>query len=311
MSRLYSRMSAEEMTSDPIFRRDDGGDVSNVRMLSRYVDGVDQCPDMGMPPYDPCLFTSCGAGGICRPVLLDGMEAPAAGCGCVDGATARTTFDPASLSLQADGTATPGAAVVCQDARMSFVNPGDEAAGGGAMPNPCQNFDCGPDGECLSVNMTPTCVCDRGFVALGSFAADGTRSTRCEQPMIEVPDSFYTQRLPDLPPELPGGRLMEVDPMRPVVNPTIGDMGSMGMPVPNDGPPGAGEDEPTGEGAAGQGSGPTSGPDKTPGSTSGADAEDGGPCAVRAPGSPRGDGAAPLALWLLGLSWLYRRVRRS
>ena len=56
------------------------------------------CPDSptgtAADPADPCLFTSCGAGGICRPVMLEGAIAPVAGCGCVDGATARTTFDP-------------------------------------------------------------------------------------------------------------------------------------------------------------------------------------------------------------------------
>jgi hypothetical protein len=307
MTRLYSRLSPEEMTSDPIFRRDDGGDVSNVHMLSRLVDGVDLCPDMGMtpPPYDPCLFTSCGAGGICRPVQLDGMEAKVAGCGCIDGATARTTFDPVAVTMQPDGTTAPAATVVCQDARMSFVNPGDVTASGVEMLDPCQTFDCGPNGECLAINMTPTCVCDRGFVALGSFADDGARATRCEQPTIAVPDAFYAQRLPDLPPELPGGRLMEVDPMRPVVEPSMDDLGSKGMPVPD----AAGDDEDGSgvpSGAAGASSGGGAGEAaQRPGD---GDADDDGGCAVRAAG---GRGSASVALlWLLGFAWLHRRRNR-
>jgi MYXO-CTERM domain-containing protein len=291
LTRLYSRLSAEEMTSDPIFRRDAGSDVSNVHMLSRHVDGVDLCPEGDPVPFDPCLFTSCGAGGICRPVRLDGADAKVvAGCGCLAGSTARTTFDPSSIGRQAaDGP--PAATVVCQDARMSFMNPGDVAASGGAMTDPCQSFDCGPNGECLAVNMTPTCVCDRGFVALGSFAADGTRSTRCEQPMLAVPDAFYAQRLPDLPTELPGGRVMAVDPMLPVIEPSMDDLGSMGMPVP-------------GGAADGPASDPGRGDDGAPGSV---DESGDGSCGVSAPGAGRG-GAFGL-LWL-ALAWCVRRQRR-
>jgi hypothetical protein len=303
VTRLYSRLSAEEMTSDPIFRRDDGPDVSNVRQLARIVDGVDQCPGPNMPwPYDPCLFTSCGAGGICRPVLLDGMDQLVAACGCVDGATARTTFNPAVVSFRPDGTAVPGATAVCQDARMSFVNPGDVAASGGAMLDPCQTFDCGENGECLAINMTPTCVCDRGFVALGRFAADGTRTTRCEQPTIAVPDEFYTQRLPDLPEELPGGRAMEVDPMRPVVEPSMDDLGSTGMPVPRD------DESAPATGSAGAPSAqPEEGekPGETPaGVDSGVDRNGG--CAVGAPRAERQRLALAL-LMLIGVTWLRRR----
>jgi hypothetical protein len=303
VSRLYARLSAEEMTSDPIFHRDNGDDVSNIHMLSRYVDGVDMCPDMPVS-IDPCLFASCGAGGICRPVQLDGMDSPVAGCGCVDGATARTTFDPSSVSLQADGTTAPAATVVCQDARMSFVNPGDEVAGGAAMPDPCQTFDCGTHGECLSVNMTPTCVCDRGFVALGNFAADGTRSTHCEQPMVVVPDEFYGQRLPDLPEELPGGRVMpEVDPMLPVVEPSMDDLGSHGMPVPD----GDSNQPMSMMGTAGQGGTVTT---TTPGSTPDSNAGDSDDCAVSTVGSRSERGTAGLALLALaGAAWLLRRRR--
>jgi hypothetical protein len=297
VTRLYTRLSAEEMSSDPIFRRDDGGDVSNMHVLAREVDGVNLCPDPGTPPLvDPCMFTTCGAGGICRPVLLDGMEAQVAGCACVDGATARTTFDPVSVIVNADGTTAPAPTVVCQDARLSFVNPGDTAAGGAETLDPCQNFDCGGNGECLAINMTPTCVCDRGFVALGSFAADGARATRCEQPMIAVPEEFYRQRLPDLPAELPGGRVMEteVDPMLPVVEPTLDDMGSMGMPVPrgDDGlAPASGSAGDSGEQPSELASTPSR--------------EEHRNCTVSTPG---GRGSAQLgALWLLGLLWPHRR----
>jgi hypothetical protein len=305
VSRLYSRLSAEEMTSDPIFHRTSGGDVSRLHMLSRIVDGVDQCPDMPVS-IDPCLFTSCGAGGICRPVLLDGMESPVAGCGCIDGATARTTFDPISVSLQADGTTAPAAAVVCQDARMSFVNPGDKAANGAVMVDPCKNFDCGKSGECLAVNMTPTCVCDHGYVALGNFASDGSRSTHCEQPMIAVPKTFYGQRLPDLPTDLPGGRPMkDVDMMLPVIKPTMNDLGSMGMPVPHD-DGGTSNGGTSTSGSAGKGSDTTSGKtDTTPTMNTGSNDD----CSVSAPGAAGGTRAhvSFALLSVLGFAWLQRR----
>jgi hypothetical protein len=308
VSRLYSRLSAEEMTSDPIFHRTTGKDVPRLHMLSRIVDGVDQCPDMPVSS-DPCLFTSCGAGGICRPVMLDGMETPVAGCGCIDGATARTTFDPVSVSLQADGTTAPAAAVVCQDARMSFVNPGDKDASGAVMVDPCKSFDCGKSGECLAVNMTPTCVCDHGYVALGNFGSDGSRVTSCAKPMMAVPDAFYGQRLPDLPTELPGGRPMkDVDMMLPVIKPTMNDLGSMGAPIPHDdggkdnNPPASGGS--AGKGGGGTGVGTT---DTTPAMNNGSSDD----CSVSAPGATRGDRVpGVLALLSIGCAWLLRRRTR-
>jgi hypothetical protein len=243
ISRLYTRMSAEEMGIDPSFHKTNGGDVGNVHQLSRFVDGVDQCGDQ-LTPRDPCRFTSCGAGGICRPVMPPGATEPVAACGCVSGAAARTTFDPASVSLQASSGTTPAATVVCQDQRMSFVNPGDMMSSGEVMPDPCQGFDCGPEGECNAINMTPTCVCDQGYVAYGSFNADGTRKTTCAKPMLAVPSEFYLQRLPALPASLPGGRSVVVDMEMPVVRPSMSDLGSMSgaLPMPNPKPEAAADD---------------------------------------------------------------------
>jgi hypothetical protein len=230
VSRLYARLSAEEMTSDPVFHKVSAGDVANSHMLQRTVDGVDQCMATTDPP-DPCLFTSCGAGGICRPVLPAGAQQAVAGCGCLPGATARTTLDPSSVSLQAADGGSVAAAVVCQDVRMSFVNPGDKMDDGATMPDPCLDFDCGANGACIAINMTPTCACDPGFVAVGSFDASGTRSTACRKPMIEVPMAFYEQRLPDLPAELPGGRKQPGSKL-PVIKPSMNDLGSHSGALP-------------------------------------------------------------------------------
>ena len=229
LSRLYARLSAEEMTSDPIFHKVSAADVSRTHMLPSSAFARDSC----QPPQstDPCLFASCGAGGICRPVMLDGATQPVAGCGCLPGASARTTLDPASVSLQAS-SGSRVAAVVCQDVRMSFVNPGDTLANGATMGDPCLDFDCGKHGACVAVNMTPTCSCDAGYVAVGSFDASGARKTSCVDPMVDVPMAFYQQRLPDLPAELPGGRKMERSKL-PVIKPRIADLGSQGGAVPD------------------------------------------------------------------------------
>jgi MYXO-CTERM domain-containing protein len=79
------------------------------------------------------------------------------------------------------------------------------------------------------MNMTPTCVCDRGSVAVGSLAEDGTRLTNCVSPSETVPPSFYEWRLPDLPAELPGGREVVVPPPTTVGG---GGCSSTGAPAP-------------------------------------------------------------------------------
>jgi MYXO-CTERM domain-containing protein len=198
ISRLYTRLSAEEMVSDPIFRRSAGADVERWREIP-YDPDDDECVwDGSVPATSACDFIACGVGGTCAEVTQeDGTVI--AGCACVPGATARTTLAP-------DGTAT----VACQDMRMSFLNPGDrEVPGATPLPDPCVGFDCGA-GTCVPMNMTPTCVCDRGLVAVGAIDFDaGTRSTECVRPDTPIESGFYGQRLPERPLNLPGGR--EVD----------------------------------------------------------------------------------------------------
>jgi hypothetical protein len=103
LTRLYTRLSAEEMTADPVFGRSALGDVARERQLSRFVDGIDQCNDDLPTSTDPCDFTTCGAGGLCRPVSVVDPNAAASGvstelvvpgCACLPGATARATFAP-------------------------------------------------------------------------------------------------------------------------------------------------------------------------------------------------------------------------
>lgn len=194
MTRLYTRLSPEEMSSDPLFRRSEGGDVAREHTLSRYVDGVDMCPSSGeQPPVEPCDFATCGAGGLCRQ-----DDQGNTGCACVAEATARPT-----VGLYGS------AAVVCQDARMSFVNPGDvDNITGGIIADPCLATSCGDHGRCVAVNLTPTCSCDRGFIAV----ADGQGRATCVVPTEEVPADFYARSLPE--PANPGRSLVVPPPPR-------------------------------------------------------------------------------------------------
>jgi hypothetical protein len=238
LTRLYTRVSAEEMTSDPVFGRTTLGNVAREHQLSRFVNGVDQCGEDVRASTDPCDFATCGAGGLCRRVSVSdeaasamgiSAEIIAPGCACLPGATARATFAP-------DGSPT----VICQDGRMSFLNAGDrDEATGEVLPDACAGFDCGDHGQCTAMNMTPTCVCDRGFVAVGSFDPSGARRTRCVAPSDTVPSDFYEKRLPVLPQDLPGGReVMVPAAVPPVVTPpmTPEPTPNGGFPMPRDNP---------------------------------------------------------------------------
>ena len=232
LTRLYTRLSAEEMTSDPVLGRSALGDVSRSHQLSRIVDGVDQCPDTPVST-DPCDFATCGAGGLCRPAPQPGANqstseaALVAACACLPGATARATTAP-------DGSPT----VICQDGRMSFLNPGDrEIEGAAVLPDTCAGFDCGEHGQCITVNLTPTCVCDRGYVAVADASASGARTLDCIEPAEVVPAAFYDKRMAPLPSELPGGREVAIPAEAPVESPPDPVMPGVPEPAPAGGFP--------------------------------------------------------------------------
>lgn len=197
LTRLYARLSAEEMVSDPVFRRADNGEqVDRNKRLARTVGGEDMCPTPGEPrtTVDPCEFATCGAQGLCRQVTVEG-QAPVSGCACAAGTTARATAAP-------DGSVT----VICQDQRLSFVNPGVVDMVGGSsvvMEDPCESMNCGAGATCVSMNMTPTCVCAKGMVAVATGAG---RGTSCVVPDERVPDAFYLRSVPELDEEQERGR---------------------------------------------------------------------------------------------------------
>jgi hypothetical protein len=197
MTRLYTRVSPEEMTYDPSFRRSNKGDVSRFRTAKG---DADECRGDDTP--DPCDYVACGALGLCRTVVQDGQQVAA--CACAEGATARTTFE-ASTNQSAALLTT----VSCVDQRLSFLNPGDRNAAGEALSDPCVGVDCGGHGKCVAMNMTPTCACEHGYVAQGKVAADGTRSAVCLKPKLAVPDAFYNRRQLERDTTLPVGREMQ------------------------------------------------------------------------------------------------------
>ena len=291
MTRLYTRLSAEEMTLDPILGRSSLGDVAREHQLSKVVDGIDQCSTDLPESIDPCDFATCGAGGICRSVPTTddlGNEVRVAACGCVPGATARTTFAP-------DGSVT----VICQDQRLSFLNPGDQEAGMETLSDPCADFDCGAQGSCVPVNMTPTCVCDQGLVAMGSLSAEGARLTACVQPELAIPDSFYDRRLPDLPAAMPGGKEVSVPDPEPSASGGTGSGAGATDGEATDGSEGDAATSTTGGSSAGDPSGLQGEPSAV--------SSEGGGCTI---GHTKGRGAAAWTLLLLlGLGFCRRASR--
>jgi hypothetical protein len=194
MTRLYTRVSPEEMTYDPVFKRSSKGDVSRVRQLP---DG-DTCGGP-TPSTDPCDFVACGALGLCRSVMQG--DKLVAACACSDGATARTTFEADSSQSQTFATT-----VSCVDQRLSYLNPGDRNAAGEALSDPCVGIDCSGHGKCVAMNMTPTCECEHGYAAQGLVGTDGKRSAKCLKPSVAIPAEFYNRRTPPRDAKLPLGR---------------------------------------------------------------------------------------------------------
>ena len=196
MTRLHTRLSPEEMTYDPIFKKSLKEDVSAEKQLP-YVEEL--CDDdwENDPPPDPCDFNPCGAFGLCRSIEGEEGQAPLAACACVAGFTARTL--PGGDEYQPSQ-------VACIDKRLSFLNPGDADAAGNKLGDPCVGYDCGEHGRCVSMNMTPTCECDHGYVAGPTREKTGALS--CVQPTKVVPSTFYKKRPPSR--ELPAGREVTV-----------------------------------------------------------------------------------------------------
>jgi hypothetical protein len=167
LTRMYTRMSASEMTDDPSFAPG-GADVEGKIDLSDR-GPVDACtPHIESEPE--CGFTYCGRNGRCG-VTESGDE----GCICNTGMVARQVFEPTQQN--------PVAIVACQDPIEDLIGTPDQ------IGDPCDGFSCGDEGTCLPVNGFPTCSCNEGFTAVSDPSRPG--GVRCDATRV----SFDTARL--------------------------------------------------------------------------------------------------------------------
>lgn len=204
VTRLYTRLSPEEMDHDPAFVPVAGGDVVSRFVVPAPGGDVDACGGWELDDVDACDFAACGAGGACAEVATGG--AMQAGCACADGALARAGRDP-------DGGLTVG----CADARLNFTAVGLDV-GPVAFPDVCAQGDfCGENGECVMHNGFPSCRCDAGFVAVPVLDAMGMPVADCVAPAAPLDPRVVASialREPNLP--YPGRVTELADPTRPV-----------------------------------------------------------------------------------------------
>jgi hypothetical protein len=193
VTRLYSRMAAEEMTVDPYFKvASKQDDVSNLHYIETDPD-VDTCSDPPEPA--PCDFTYCGRSGACTEIVDSETDALMAVCACKSGSTARPTVTAGDTSQF--GVVAPE--LYCEPVSYDFSAPG-EADG---FSDPCDGFSCGSHGECITMNGNPTCNCEAGYGAAIHNTWDSTNqvldtSITCEEVDVTTLD------FPTLPP-IPAG----------------------------------------------------------------------------------------------------------
>lgn len=209
ITRLYTRVSPEEMDIDPLFEATGGPDFDGIRVIPD--NDQDACGG-GNEDFDACAFAACGAAGACAEVGEDGQRAQP-GCACADGALAR-----AALDANAPG----GITVACGDARMNFMQPIDPNAINPVDPDPllqtsqaCAGNPCGAMGECVVLNGFQSCACQPGAVAIGKTNESGQPQATCVAPKSapQVDPATIELRQPNLP--YPGRP--EADPIMPVV----------------------------------------------------------------------------------------------
>lgn len=204
VTRLYTRLSPEEMDHDPSFVRIGGDDVANRRVVPAPDGQQDACGGWGVEDVDACDFAACGAGGACAEADV-GNGRMEAGCACAAGTLARAGRDP-------NGNLSVG----CADVRLNFTAPGLEL-GPVAFADVCAQGDfCGADGECVMLNGFPSCRCDAGFVAVPTLDEMGMPVARCVAPAAPLDPravAAITLREPNLP--YPGRTTELADPTQP------------------------------------------------------------------------------------------------
>ncbi|MFN0248308.1 MAG: DUF2330 domain-containing protein [Kofleriaceae bacterium] len=161
MTRITTRVSAEEMTFDPTFEVDyagaqfgrlqlQGSQVSLQRCGGDVVD-YDQYQDLSADQN--CAAMYCGDGGRCV------QTTAGAACACDADKVAQRFFD---LDNQASVTCVPRVATV------------DLRAGGEILPDACAGVSCGA-GSCIDRNGVAVCDCNDGAAAI----AGASSSPRC------------------------------------------------------------------------------------------------------------------------------------
>ncbi len=195
ITRLYTRISAEEMLDDPRFRiAADQSTVTNIHDLSDPNFDPSKCTSPPPLPPDPCNFNYCGRKGVCAPTA-DSMAAVVMGtaqttmpsCVCANGATARPTRTGGQYAMY------------CEPLAMNL----DGAAPAGDAMTPvlvpaCEAFDCGAHGKCAPMNGNPTCICDAGYGATVQTTYDSTTGT--PKPVVTCVAAAAIPPFPVLPP---------------------------------------------------------------------------------------------------------------
>ncbi len=151
MTRLYGRISDFEIGGDIGLAEEGGEEVINLWDLS----DRDPLPDdLEELPVVPCGTTYCGLGGQCA-TTEEGVD----GCICGEGFVARASREP----MVGAGSLVDG--VVCTDSAFDLRASLSESEVE-ALPDPCEEVDCGEGGECLALNGAATCACDPEFAAI-------------------------------------------------------------------------------------------------------------------------------------------------
>lgn len=195
ITRLYTRISAEEMLDDPRFRiASDQSTVSNIHDLTDPNFDPSKCTTPPPPPPDPCNFNYCGRQGVCAPtaesmaaVVMGTSQTTLPSCVCANGATARPTRTGGQYAMY------------CEPLAMNL----DSAAPAGATMTPalvpaCEAFDCGAHGKCAPMNGNPTCICDAGYGATVQTTYDST--TGMQKPVVTCVAAGIIPPFPVLPP---------------------------------------------------------------------------------------------------------------
>lgn len=162
VTRLTTRLSAEEMTFDPMFQPMTGEPPVEGRLrLSNDRQSLESCRDdvvdearyQSIETIQQCAALYCSDGECAS------AESGEVGCVCETGFVARKFTD---LDGQESVTCVPDQAPV------------DFASAGITLPDACKNVDCGA-GRCVDVGGFPTCRCTAGNVAV--LGAEGRTAT--------------------------------------------------------------------------------------------------------------------------------------